>query len=46
MSLIHSIVNICLKAGKRVYDPQNPMNYPAARAREVVQNKMRKPQDP
>ena len=39
MSLIHSIVNICLKAGKRVYDPPNPMNYPAARAREVVQNK-------
>lgn len=39
MSLIHSIVNICLRSGKRVYDPQNPTDYPAARAREAAQNK-------
>lgn len=39
MSIIHSVVNRTLKKNKRVYDPQNPMDYPAARATEVEQNK-------
>jgi len=39
MSIIHSIVNNALKSGKRVYDPQNPTDYPAARAREAEQNR-------
>lgn len=39
MSIIHSVVNRTLKKNKRVYDPKNPMDYPAARATEVEQNK-------
>lgn len=29
MSILHSVVNKALKSGKRVYDPQNPMDYAA-----------------
>ena len=39
MSLMHSIVNLSLKHGKRTYDPQHPADYPAARATELQQNK-------
>lgn len=36
---IHSVVNRALKSGKRVYDPLNPMDYPAAGAGEAAQNR-------
>ena len=39
MSLMHSMVNLSLKHGKRTYDPQHPADYPAARAAELQQNK-------
>lgn len=39
MSLMHCIVNRALKGGKRVYDPGSPLDYPAARAKEVAQNR-------
>ena len=39
MSLIHSIVNLSFKKGKRVYDPQQPPDYPAARQQELRQNR-------
>ena len=39
MSLMHSIVNLSLKHGKRTYDPQHPADYPAARTTELQQNK-------
>ena len=39
MSLMHSIVNAALKRGKRIYDPNNPADYPAAREKELQQNK-------
>ena len=39
MSLMHNIVNLSLKHGKRTYDPQHPADYPAARATELQQNK-------
>ena len=39
MSLMHSMVNLSLKHGKRTYDPQHPADYPAARATELQQNK-------
>lgn len=42
MSLIHSIVNYALKSGRRIYDPNNPMDYRAVREKEVKQNKYAK----
>ena len=39
MSILHSVVNKALKSGKRVYDPQKPMDYAAVRAKELEQNK-------
>lgn len=39
MSVFHSIINRALMSNKRIYDPKNPMDYPAARTAEVEQNK-------